>query len=101
MLDLQRTMVGDFYIDNSISINDLQDNKDNKDFLQKNIITIEKFFENKAKIVLNSHKLKLFLNGVLLDYKQNDDIVKVYSQDNIFIGIASVNNGKIKREIII
>ena len=101
MLELQRTMVGDFCIENSISINDLQQNANNEEFIQKNIITIEKFFENKSKLILNDKKLNLFLNGVNLTVAVDDDIVRVYNENNIFIGIATVNNGKIKRDIIL
>ena len=101
MLELQRTMVGDFYIENSININDLQQNANNEEFIQKNIITIEKFFEDKSKLILNYKKLNLFLNGVNLTVAVDDDIVRVYNENNIFIGIAINNNGKIKRDIIL
>ena len=101
MLELQRTMVGDFYIENSININDLQQNANNEEFIQKNIITIEKFFEDKSKLILNDKKLNLFLNGVNLTVAVDDDIVRVYNENNIFIGIAINNNGKIKRDIIL
>lgn len=101
MLELQRTMVGDFCIENSISINDLQQNANNEEFLQKNIITIENFFAHKSKIILNDKKLNLFLNGVNLTVAVEDGIVRVYNENNVFIGIATVNNGKIKRDIIV
>lgn len=101
MLELQRTMVGDFYIENSININDLQQNANNEEFIQKNIITIEKFFEDKSKLILNDKKLNLFLNGVNLTVAVDDDIVRVYNENNIFIGIAINNNGKITRDIIL
>lgn len=101
MLELQRTMVGDFYIENSININDLQQNANNEEFLQQNIITIDNFFEHKSKIILNDKKLNLFLNGVNLSSTVDDDVIRVYNENNIFIGIATVNNGKIKRDIIL
>lgn len=101
MLELQRTMVGDFCIENSININDLQQNANNEEFIQKNILTIEKFFEDKSKLILNDKKLNLFLNGVNLTVAVDDDIVRVYNENNIFIGIATNNNGKIKRDIIL
>ena len=101
MLELQRTLVGDFCIENSISINDLQQNANNEEFLQKNIITIENFFEHKSKIILNDKKMNLFLNGVNLRSTVDDGVIRVYNENNIFVGIATVNNGKIKRDIII
>ncbi len=103
MLDLCRTLVGEFSINNSISINELIENSNNIDFLNKNIISIEKFFGTKPKVVLNNRKLELFLNGVIIDDCNvlNDDIVRVYNENNIFIGVGHKSNAGIKRDIIV
>ena len=101
MLDLKRTMAGEFFIENSINISELEENINNKEFLKKNIITVEQFFEQKEKVVLDDRKLELFLNGVKLNIEIQDDIVRVYNKNNDFIGIASVEDGKMKRDIVI
>ncbi|MBE5806521.1 MAG: tRNA pseudouridine(55) synthase TruB [Clostridiales bacterium] len=101
MADLQRTMAGEFLIENSIDIVDLDNNKHDIQFLNEHIITIESFFKNNSKIILNSKKLDLLLNGVILDCTVNDTIVRIYDEKNNFIGIATINNGKMKRDIII
>lgn len=101
MADLQRTMAGEFLIENSIDIVDLDNNKHDIQFLNEHIITIESFFKNNSKIILNSKKLDLLLNGVVLNCTVNDEIVRIYDENKSFIGIATVNNGKMKRDIII
>ena len=94
-------MAGEFLIENSIDIVDLDNNKHDIQFLNEHIITIESFFKNNSKIILNSKKLDLLLNGVVLDCTVNDTIVRIYDEKNNFIGIATINNGKMKRDIII
>ncbi len=102
MKELQRIMVGSFNIDNAITINELKENSNNQEFLNKNIISIEKFFKKNEKVVLNDNELKLFLNGVMITKKcQDEDIVRVYDNDEHFIGIGTFINGKIKRKIIL
>ena len=101
MLELKRTMVGDFVIEKSVSIEELQENVNNEEFLKKNVTTLEKFFADKSEIVLNNKKLNLFLNGVNLTVEVNDDIVRVYNENKDFIGVAINVNGKIKRDIIV
>lgn len=59
MKELNRTRVGDFYIENSITIEQLEQS-------QYQIITIEQFFKDKEFINLTEKGLKLFLNGVQL-----------------------------------
>lgn len=101
MQDLHRTMVGDFLIENSITIEELKENCENIDFLQNKFISIEKFFENAIQIKLNNKKLELFLNGVMIENNQNDGFARVYDENHKFIGIASIIQGKIKRTIVL
>lgn len=107
MKELERTMVGDFNIEKSITIEELKDNFKNQDFLDKNIISIEKFFSNKHRIVLNEEQLKLFLNGVKLDVSYNkflnnySEFVRIYNENNNFIGIGIYENDKLKRKIVL
>lgn len=97
MKDLKRTQVGQFEINESITIKELE----NFEVMENNFITVEKFFENLENIKLNEHKLKLFLNGVKLTYKLPDNIYKVYNEKNTFIGTGSIKNNLLKRDIIL
>ena len=94
MKELKRTQVGEFKIENAISIDELENIDEHK------IITIEKYFDRYSKINLNENKLKLFLNGVQLTYNLEDGIYKIYCGEK-FIGIGTIKNNLLKRDIII
>jgi len=97
MKELRRTRVGEFEIKNTVNIEDI---KNNLELLEENIITIEKFFENKEQIQLNDKELELFLNGVKLSKDKENNIYRVYN-NNKFIGLGVVEENKLKRDIII
>ena len=92
MKELKRTQVGKFKIEDSISIEELEEKKE--------CITIEKYFKNYKNINLDSKRLQLFLNGVKLTWQVEDGIYKIYNNGN-FIGIGTVKNNLLKRDIII
>lgn len=95
MKELQRTKVDNFKIEESIKIEEL----DNIDIKNK-IVPIEKIFEKVSKIDLNARKLELFLNGVMLTYNLKDGVYRIYN-DGKFIGIGTLQNKLLKRDIVI
>ena len=95
MKELNRTSVNQFNLEESISIDDL----DNIN-VQEKIISIEKVFEDKSKINLNDRKLELFLNGVQLTHELEDEVYRIYNNNN-FIGLGIVKNKLLKRDIVI
>lgn len=101
MKELNRTMVGEFKIEDSVTIEELEDNISNKKFFDEHFISIEQFFINNAKLNLDKTSLNLFLNGVKLDCDIIDTLVRIYDENDAFIGIGSVNSRKLKRNIII
>lgn len=96
MKELKRTKVGEFEIEDAIKIQELE----NEEIKQSNFITLEKYFDKNEKIVLGDAKLKLFLNGVKLTYNNKDGIYKIYNK-NRFIGIGTIKNKLLKRDIIV
>lgn len=107
MSSLERQQVGNFYIEDAVSIQEVQDNIDSEEFKSKHYITIEKFFRNKESINLDSSNqndnksdLEKFLNGVKLQFDKEDGIYKIYNK-NIFIGIGVIEDKKLKRDIVI
>ena len=92
MKELKRTQVGEFKIEDAITIEELEQNQ--------TCITIENYFRQNKNINLNEKKLQLFLNGVQLTWPLPDGMYKVYSNEN-FIGIGTVKNNLLKRDIII
>ena len=101
MKDLIRTRVNRFSIDNSVTLKELEENKDNKQFVEKQIIKIEEIFEKNDNITLSTNNLNRFLNGVQLNINKENGIYKIYNQKHEFIGIGTINNMFLKREIII
>ena len=99
MSQLKRTQVGEFNIKDSITIKELQENKENIDFIDEKIITIEELFKDNKKIELNDRKLELFINGVQLTIENKDDIYRIYN-NNKFIGTGIIKNNLLKRDII-
>ena len=97
MKELRRARVGEFDIQNTVNIEDV---KNNPNLLEENIITIEKFFEDKQPIELNDKQLELFLNGVKLSKDNKNDIYRIYNS-NKFIGLGIVEDNRLKRDIIL
>lgn len=95
MKELQRTKVNEFDIKDAITLEDL----DNVNIEDK-IISIEKLFINNKKIDLNNRKLELFLNGVQLTHNLNDGVYRIYNNNN-FIGLGTVKDKLLKRDIVI
>lgn len=94
MKELNRIKVGEFKIEDSIRIEELEKN------IHNNFITIEEYFDKCKSIELDNKRLQLFLNGVQLTWKLEDGVYKVYS-DSQFIGIGTIKNSLLKRDIIL
>ena len=101
MSSLKRTLVDKFGVQNAIDFETLEENKNNIDFLNKNIFTMEKVFENLKQIKLNSRKLELFLNGVMLTFENEDGLYNIYNEQNNYIGTGIIKNNLLKRDIIL
>ena len=96
MEELKRLKVGKFEIKDSIEIEELERNKENKEILKKYFITLEEYFINNESISLDDRKLNMFLNGVKLTYKMPNGIYKIYN-NNKFIGIGNIDNELLKK----
>ena len=100
MLELERTKVGDFRIENAITLKELEENKENEEYIQKHIISLEEIFKNNQNIELKSNQLDLLLNGVKLTNINKDGVYKLYN-DSKFIGTGTIKDNLLKRDIII
>ena len=99
MKDLNRIQVGQFELEQAVTIEDIEENKDNKKFWNEHVITMQKFFENYPVTELQERKLNLFLNGVQLTNNKPDGLYQIKVNDDI-IGIGEIRNNLLKREII-
>lgn len=99
MKELNRLSVGNFKIEDSITISELEKQISMNDF--SSIISIEDLFKNKTSIELEKMDLSKFLNGVKIDVNNDcNDVCKVYIK-NKFIGLGIIENGQVKRDIIV
>ena len=100
MSNLIRVSVGDFSLDQAISLSDIKEKKDVITYLDTKIISIEKLFESYPKIELEEKRLIHFLNGVKLTYRSLDGVYRIYVQDK-FVGIGIIEKNLLKRDIIL
>lgn len=98
---LNRIVVDKFKIERAIDFETLEANKENEEFLKINIITMEEVFKDFPKLNLNSRKLELFLNGVMLTFKNEDGTYNIYDENNNYIGTGTIKNELLKRDIIL
>lgn len=109
MEDLLRVQVGEFSINNSISLQTIDKNGDelekagqtDYENIEKNIITIEQVFKYFSQIELDKKQIYHFLNGVKITLKVPDGVYRVYNQSSEFIGTGVVEKNLIKRDIIL
>ena len=101
MENLKRIQVGDFKIEESSKIQELEENKEDTKYLESKIISVEEIFKNKEKIKLDDRKMQLFLNGVKITQNQENDIYRIYDKNEKFIGIGIIQDKLLKRDIIL
>jgi tRNA pseudouridine55 synthase len=97
MKELERLKVGEFSIENSVGIEQI---KEDPSIIEQNIITIEKYFNNKKNINLTEIELNIFLNGGKLTKILENDIYNIYVKEK-YIGIGRIENNNLKRDIVI
>ena len=93
MSKLNRVQVGDFSIEQAISIEQLEKG-------EIPYITIEEIFSDRQEILLEKSRLQPFFNGVKLTMKKTDGVYRIYCNQQ-FIGIGIVDKGFLKRDIIV
>lgn len=93
MSALNRIQVGEFSIEQAITIEELQEQ-------EVSYITMEKLFKNKSRIEIIEKRLQPFLNGVKLTMKEPDGVYRIYCNGQ-FIGMGVVEKEFLKRDIIL
>lgn len=101
MKELQRIEVGRFNINNSIKVGELEENKDNQEYLKEHFIEFEEILNDKPIINLNNSEINQYLNGVKLNKNLQDGIYRIKDENNNFIGTAEVEEGFMKRDIVL
>ncbi len=96
MKELNRTKVGRFSLQDALTIEELEENKEQ---VQEKVITMQQLFQDYPKITLKENQLQKFLNGVLVSVELEDGIYNVYEKN--YIGLGIVNKRRLKRDIIL
>jgi len=93
--------VGRFNIDNSVTLSELKENKDDSNFINTYFYSFEQILEDKPNLKIKNSKIELFLNGVKLKQDLPDGIYKIINEAGSFIGTGVVEKGMLKRDVII
>ena len=76
--------------------------KEIQDATPKDLITIEKAFKSIDSIKISKDDTKKFINGVEFKYQESQrDFVKVYNDDNEFLGLGEVNKNFLKHKQLV
>ena len=100
MKELRRTRVGEFSINEAVTIDDIGNNKDNENWIKNKVISLEKLLKENECINLDKELVQKFFNGVKLKYNGLDGIYKIYF-NNKFLGTGVVKEKSLKRDIIV
>lgn len=101
MKELKRTKVGKFEIKQSVTVEELEKNISNTEYMDEHFISIEKAFVDQKDVIITENRIKHFLNGVKLSFDLKDGLYRIYDEKNNFIGIGNVDNKLLKRKIIL
>lgn len=101
MSALVRTKAGDFTLEQAIDLEKLV-TLSNEEIEEKYFIDIEEAFKSYGSINLKSdNELKLFINGMMLIRKRENNVYRIYDKDNKFIGLGVIQNNILKRDIVL
>lgn len=90
MSALVRTKAGDFTVEQAIDLDKLV-TLSNEEIKEKYFIDIEEAFKSYDSINLKSdNELKLFINGMMLIRKKENNVYRIYDKDNKFIGLGVI-----------
>jgi len=93
MENLRRIQSGNFKIEQSFKMEEINEGI--------KPLSLEYVFNNSEEIILDDSSLAKLLNGVKISLKNDNGIYKIYNEQHNFIGLASCENNKLKREIIL
>ena len=100
MSDLVRTKAGEFSIDNVIDLSTLE--RMSIEEIKRVIIPIETSFNKYGEIKFKTdNELRMFLNGMRSIYKQKSGVYRIYDKNEKFIGIGTISNGLLKRDVVL
>ena len=97
MVELIRLKNGNFDIKDSIPLYEFL--KLNFEEMKKKIISIDDYYTDLKRINMDEREYTKFVNGVKLEYNEQDKLVKVY-ENNKYRGLGQIKDGILKRYLI-
>ena len=100
MKELNRIKVGEFLLEDAVTLDELKNNSSNENYLKEHMITFEDILSKYPKIELKQDDIVKFLNGVKLKYMLEDNIYRVYNKNEL-VGTGIISSHILKRDVII
>ena len=100
MKELNRIKVGEFLLEDAVTLDELKNNSSNENYLKEHMITFEDILSKYPKIELKQDDIVKFLNGVKLKYMLEDNIYRVYNKNEL-VGTGVISSHILKRDVII
>ena len=97
MVELTRLKNGNFDIKDSIPLYEFL--RLNFEEMKKRIISIEDYYTDLKRVNMDEAEYTKFVNGVKLEYNEQDKLVKVY-ENNKYKGLGQIKDGILKRYLI-
>lgn len=97
MVELIRLKNGNFDIKDSIPLYEFL--KLNFEEMKKRIISIDDYYTDLKRINMDEIEYTKFVNGVKLEYNEQDKLVKVY-ENNKYKGLGQIKDGILKRYLV-
>lgn len=102
MTKLQRTQAMGFTLEDCVTLDELQERKNNEQSFDDLIISVEKMFADYQRVYVSPAQAKRFANGGALDIQRikkkpmADVPATVYSFDNVFLGLGISDGAELK-----
>jgi len=101
MSALVRTKAGDFCLEDSVELDKLS-TLSPEEIEAKHLIDVESAFKSNGAITLKTdNELRLFINGMMLVRKKENNVYRIYDKNNKFIGLGVIQNNILKRDIVL
>lgn len=100
MKELQRAKAGKFEIGQAVTVDDIEKNINNEEWINRNIIKLEDLLADNDKIIIHESDLEKFYNGVKIHVNGRDGVCSVYCNGK-FLGSGVVKDNNIKRDIVL
>lgn len=97
---LIRTKVDRFDLSNSVSFEELEQNKDNTEWVESHSYSMESVMKDYNRYDLDERFKELFINGTQIKVDIKDNVYNIYIKNN-YIGLGIVQKGMLKRDIIL